>query len=115
MSDEVSTGIIVAIAAGVTAVVEVIKAGFNMLAKLFRKKNADDKQARDDAKADTEKRDLWDKVNKIDDDLSQHRVDDAAAFATLNTTQSSILKAVERIETKVDTIYRKSTGKTGGR
>lgn len=95
---------------GAAIVMAVKEVGMGII-KALRRKASDDKQARADAKAENAERDQWDKIGKIEADLNQHRIDDAAAFATLNANQSTIIEAVRRIETKVDIIHRRSTDK----
>lgn len=92
------------------AIARVVEAFMKQLIGLFKKKNADDTKAREEAKTENAEREQWTAINDIRKDLAAHEKEDASAFATLNATQSSILRTLERMEPKVDALHRRSTG-----
>jgi hypothetical protein len=92
------------------AIARIVETFMKQLIGLFKRKNADDAKAREDAKTENAEREQWLAINKMREDLADHEKEDASAFATLNATQSSILRSLERMEPKVDALHRRSTG-----
>lgn len=107
MSDDVTTGVI---AAGIYAVARAIEGGFSMLAKLFKRKNAEDAKAREEARQENAERDQWAKMNKIEDRVTQHELDDVQRFATLEAKVDRAIEDIREVGKDVKTMLRRQTG-----
>lgn len=107
MADLETNATTAAIAAGLIALKEV---GVNIW-KTLRRGNADRKREREEAKTENGERDQWTAINELRKDFSQHRLDDAQSFASLESEQKHSSEILREIKADVKTVLRRSTGK----
>lgn len=114
MADEAT---MYAIAAGFGVLGSGLKEVGSGIIKALRRKSAEDREAREEAKVENAERDQWGAINKLRDDLASHRQDDAKAFAELSTKVDRTHEDVRETKSDIKTLLRRSTGDVpkGGR
>lgn len=107
MADDATT---MGIAAAMSAVVLALKEIGAGLMKLVRRKAADDKAARAEAKEEDGERDQWQALNSLRDQLAKHEKDDAKAFGELNTKIDRTHEDVREMKSDIKALLRRPTG-----
>jgi hypothetical protein len=93
------------------AIARIVETFMKQLIGLFKRKNAEDKQAREDERAEAAEREQWAAINLLKEKHAEHEKEDASAFATVHAEQKHQSAILHEIKADVKQVLRRSTGK----
>lgn len=107
MADDTTT---YGIAAGITALIMALRELIGGVIKTLRRKAADDKQAREDAREENAEREQWAAIQSVRQAQAEHERLDAQIHTELRTKGERMAEDLKEIKSDIKTLLRRSTG-----